>query len=49
MEHEDDVAFLELPFAEVPGGVLEDDGGGGGGVVDDGDLIDVVGVDEVLD
>jgi len=40
---------LELPFAEVPGGVLEDDGGGGGGVVDDGDLIDVVGVDEVLD
>ena len=49
MEHEDDVTLLELSFAEVPGGVLEDDGGGGGGVVNNGDLVDVVGVDEVLD
>ena len=31
------------------GGVLEDDGGDNGGVANDGDLIDVVGVDEVLD
>ena len=49
MEHEYDVALLEPSFVEGPGGVLEDDGGGGGGVVDDGDLVDVVGVDEVLD
>lgn len=49
MEHEDDVAPVESSFAEVPGGVLEDDGGGGGGVVDDGDLVDGVGVDEVFD
>ncbi|RDY14515.1 hypothetical protein CR513_00420, partial [Mucuna pruriens] len=46
VEHEDDVAFLESSFAEVPGSVLEHDGGGGGGVVHDGDLVDVVGVDE---
>lgn len=29
--------------------MLEDDGGGGGGVVDEGDLVHVFGVDEVLD
>ena len=34
---------------EGPGGLLEDDGGGGGGVVDDGDLVDVLGVDEVFE
>jgi len=49
VKHEDDITFLESSFAEVPCGVLEDDGGSGGGVVDNGDLIDVVGVDEVLD
>lgn len=34
---------------EGPRRVLEHDGGGGGGVVDDGDLVDVFGVDEVFD
>lgn len=49
VEHDDGVASLEFGLGEAPGGLLEDDGGGGGGVVDDGDLVDVVGVDEVLD
>ncbi|WVZ17896.1 hypothetical protein V8G54_010878 [Vigna mungo] len=46
VKHEDDITFLESSFAKVPCGVLEDDGSIGGGVVDNGDLIDVVGVDE---
>lgn len=49
VEDEDSVAGLEGGGGESPGGVLEDDGGGGGGVVDDGDFVDVVGADEVLD
>ncbi|PON69578.1 hypothetical protein PanWU01x14_087010 [Parasponia andersonii] len=49
MEHDDGVAFVVLALGEGPGGLLEDDGGGGGGVIDDGDLIHVFGVDQVLD
>lgn len=49
VEDEDSVAGLEGGGGESPGGVLEDDGGGGGGVVDDGDFVNVVGPDEVLD
>lgn len=49
VEEDDGVAGLEGGGGESPGGVLEDDGGGGGGVVDDGDLVDVIGVDEALD
>lgn len=49
VQHEDDVALLEGSVVEGPGGLLEDDGGGGGGVVDEGDLVHVVGVDQVLD
>lgn len=49
VEEEDGVAGLEGGGGESPSGVLEDDGGGGGGVVDDGDLVNVIGVDEVLD
>ncbi|KAG6403994.1 hypothetical protein SASPL_136228 [Salvia splendens] len=45
----DGIAGLQGRGGESPGGVLEDDGGGGGGVVDDGDFVDVIGVDEVLD
>lgn len=49
VEHEHGVAGLEDGGEEGPSRVLEDDGGGGGGVVDDGDFIDVVCVDEGLD
>lgn len=49
VEHDGDVALVEEALGEGPGGALEDDGGGGGGVVDDGDLVDVVGVDELFD
>lgn len=49
MEHDGDVALVEAALGEGPGDALEDDGGGGGGVVDDGDLVDVVGVDELFD
>lgn len=49
VEHDDGVAPLESAFCEGPSDLLEDDCGGGGGVVDKGDFIDVVGVDEVLD
>lgn len=49
MEHQNGVAGAELAAGEAPGDLLEDDGGGGGGVVDDGDLVDVVGVNQVLD
>ena len=49
VEHDDGVAGAEPALPEGPGDLLEDDGGGGGGVVDDGDLVDVIGVDQVLD
>ncbi|KAG6388942.1 hypothetical protein SASPL_150379 [Salvia splendens] len=49
MLRDEGVAGLEGGGGEGPGGVLEDDGGGGGDVVDDGDFVDVIGVDEVLD
>lgn len=49
VEDENSVAGMKGRGGESPGGVLEDDGGGGGGVVDDGDFVDVVGLDEVLD
>ena len=49
MEHQNGVAGAELAAGEAPGDLLEDDGGGGCGVVDDGDLVDVVGVNQVLD
>ena len=49
VQHEDDVALLEGSLVEGPGGLLENDGGGGGGVVDEGDLVHVAGVDQVLD
>lgn len=34
---------------ESPGGLLKDDSGGGGSVIDYGDLVDMVGVDEFFD
>lgn len=49
MEHHHNITLLEPSFLEGPRRVLEDDGGGGGGVIDDGDLVDVLGVDEVFD
>lgn len=49
MEHDDSVAPLESPFREGPSDLLKDDCSGGGGVVDNGDFIDVVRVDDVLD
>lgn len=49
MEHDGNVALIEAALGEGPGGALEDYGGGGGGVVNDGDLVDVVGVDELFD
>lgn len=49
MKHDDSIALLEFALGESPGGLLEHYGGGGGGVVNDGDLVDVVGIDEVLD
>lgn len=49
VEEEDSVAGLKGGGGESPGGVLEDNRRGGGGVIDDGDLVDVVGVDEALD
>lgn len=49
MEHDDGVTFLKGALGECPADVLKDDGGGSSGVVDDGDLVDMVGVDERLD
>ncbi|KAF5937243.1 hypothetical protein HYC85_024749 [Camellia sinensis] len=49
VEDDDGVAVLESAFGEGATDVAEDDGGGGGGVVDDGDFVEVVGIDEVLD
>lgn len=48
VEDEDSVTGLKKGGEKRPSGVLEDDGGGGGGVVNDGDFIDVVGVDQGL-
>lgn len=49
MQHNRGVPFLELTFGEGPGDLLEDDSCSGGGIIDDRDLVDVIGVDEVLD
>lgn len=49
VEHDHGVALVEIALSEGPGDVLEYDGRGGGGVVHEGDLVDVVGVDEVFD
>lgn len=48
VEDEDSVTGLKYGGEERPCSVLEDDGGGGGGVVDDGDFINFVGVDQGL-
>lgn len=49
VKHNDGIPFVVLALGEGPGGLLEDDGGSGGGVVDEGDLVDAFGIDEVLD
>jgi hypothetical protein len=49
MEHDGNIPFIELAFSERPGGILEDDGGCSGGVIDDGDFVEVVGIDEALE
>lgn len=49
VKHDDSVTLVEDLLGEPPGDLLKDDSGGGGGVVDDGDLVDVFGVDETLD
>lgn len=49
VKHDDGVSFIEPSFVESPCGLLEDDSGGGGGVIDDGDFVDVVCVDEFFD
>lgn len=41
--------MIEFAFSERPSDVLEDDGGCSGGVIDDGDFVEVVGIDEALD
>lgn len=49
MEHHHRVASVESPLPEGPGGLLEDDGRRRGGVVDEGDFVVVLGVDEASD
>jgi hypothetical protein len=38
-----------MTFSEGTANLLKDDGGGSGGVIDKGDLVDVVSIDEVFD
>uniref|UniRef100_A0A3Q7GDN2 Uncharacterized protein n=1 Tax=Solanum lycopersicum TaxID=4081 RepID=A0A3Q7GDN2_SOLLC len=45
VEHNGGVAGTEIGGEERPGYVLENDCGGGCGVIDDGDFLDVGGVD----
>ena len=49
VEHDDSVSAPEPGFGEPAADLLEDDSGGGSGVVHEGDLVDVVSVDQVLD
>ncbi|KAA8527848.1 hypothetical protein F0562_035283 [Nyssa sinensis] len=49
VKHHNGVTLLELSLSEGPAGLLQDDGRGGGGVVNDGDLVYVVGVNQVFD
>jgi len=49
VEHYDRVLGAEVSADEAAADLLEYDGGGRGGVVDEGDAIDVVGIDEVRD
>ncbi|PON43235.1 hypothetical protein PanWU01x14_275780 [Parasponia andersonii] len=49
VEDEDGVVLGEEATGEGAADVVEDDGGSGGGVVEEGDLVDVVCIDEVLD
>lgn len=49
VKHDGSVTGVEFGLKEQPGDVLEDDGGGGGGVIDEGNFVDVIGVDKGLD
>lgn len=49
VKHNSSITLIEPAIGEGPADLLEHDGGGGGGVVDDGDLVHVVGVNQVLD
>ena len=49
MEHHNGVVPVEVAADEAAADLLEDDGGGGGGVVNEGDVVHVAGIDEVLD
>lgn len=49
MKHYNGVVLVKLPFREGAADLLQDDGGGGGGVVDKGDFVHVIGVDEAFD
>ena len=48
VKHDGGIPTAELPLRESPSDLLQYNGGGGCGVVDDRDLVDVVGVDDVL-
>lgn len=45
MEDQDGVVSAKLAAGETAADLLEHDSGGGGGVVDEGDVVDVGGVD----
>lgn len=45
MEHYNRVLSAKMSAHEAAADLLEDDGGGRGGVVDEGDAVDVVGID----
>lgn len=48
VEHDGSVSLVESALGEGPASVLEHNGGGRGGVINHGDLLDVVGVDQIF-
>lgn len=48
MEHDNDIAFLKFTLGEGAADLLEHDSGGRGSVVDEGNFVDGVSIDEAL-
>lgn len=48
VQYDGGVALVESALSEGPASVLKHNGGSGGGVINDGDLVHVIGVDQIF-
>ena len=49
VKHNGNISLIEFSFCEAPCDVLEDDSSCSGGIIDDGDFVEVLGIDEALE